>query len=170
MASLADRVQSLPAELVDKIIDLVFTPDLTSTITLTKDHKPPHLLHVNRSTRASFAEAYYSNTPVEMPKEEYRLRLGSFLRSLPPAHRLFINKIHIMRDLDEHRLLWSSLRAGDLLEKQVKVFLQFFGTSIDKEQILQAHTEVRISVFNGANIITASKGRPGKCGTFWYFQ
>lgn len=60
MDNLNTRVQSLPAELFHEIYIHTFTAS-SSLRTIDKDYKPPHLLQVNRHSRALFAKSYYGS-------------------------------------------------------------------------------------------------------------
>lgn len=52
------RLNAPPAELFNNVFALTFTTD-RHVHTIEKTYKPPSCLHVNRSTRATFAKSYY---------------------------------------------------------------------------------------------------------------
>ena len=58
-----DLMRALPQELFTEIYDLVFaTPLKDHCVRIDQDYKPPVQLQVDRTSRAAYAESYYSNT------------------------------------------------------------------------------------------------------------
>jgi len=58
--SLAELVQSLPAELYTEIYQLTFTESYVKAIPITYALAPPSILQVDRASRAIGAASYYS--------------------------------------------------------------------------------------------------------------
>ncbi|KAK4617439.1 hypothetical protein CLAFUW4_11855 [Fulvia fulva] len=56
------RLEALPQELYDQIYDFTFTCGTVHVIT--KSWRPSHLLYVDRSSRNTFANAYFSSSSI----------------------------------------------------------------------------------------------------------
>ena len=86
--SFIDRVQNLPAEIYNQILDLTFAVDFKATCRIDKDYTPPSILQVSRTLRALLSPVFYKNTTfvvVEDVTAKNRLEsLTLWLRSLSP--------------------------------------------------------------------------------------
>lgn len=83
MEDLATRVQDLPVELYNDILDLMLTPD-AKFVTIKDDYEPPTQLQISRATRERFAVRYYS-PPIAFAYYS-TLWLCRWLKSLPKEH------------------------------------------------------------------------------------
>lgn len=73
--SLKQRLESLPQELSNEIYNLTFTAD-PGVREITKTYLPPHLLRVDRASRALFGASYYGNDAVfRISGEDYDSRM-----------------------------------------------------------------------------------------------
>lgn len=59
------KIQRLPKELQDSIIDLTSILDVPTSVFVNDSYKPPVALQLNRRIRAKYAEKYYSTTVFE---------------------------------------------------------------------------------------------------------
>lgn len=94
---LANRVQSLPQELFDKIYDQVFTSAGGERINIdsSKTYKPPHLLAVDHKSRELFAKCYYSRNIFVIEVRPYSIdpiALG-WLKALSAEHCIFLYEL-----------------------------------------------------------------------------
>ncbi|KAK3708817.1 hypothetical protein LTR37_011338 [Vermiconidia calcicola] len=87
--ALAQGMQSLPAELYDKIYKEVFSYGKRSKFILNKSYKPPARLHVDRKSRNEFAQAYYGGTLFISNAETVPL----WLSSLPETHLDMLSEV-----------------------------------------------------------------------------
>lgn len=98
MDNLANRVQSLPQEIFDKIYLQVFThSDPGERVLVTSSYKPPTLLAVDRATREAFAENYFSRNifvlEISRPMYEMSATGKKWLRSLSTKHSAHIREV-----------------------------------------------------------------------------
>lgn len=120
MGEVAQRVQSLPAELYDKIYKEVFTFVISTenkthknytTDIANKNYKPPACLHVDRCSRTLFAQAYYANTVFITSPETIHL----WLRSIPSEHSEMLKEVQCIDQYLLHcppEYLWAMKRTG----------------------------------------------------------
>ncbi|KAK3705074.1 hypothetical protein LTR37_013441 [Vermiconidia calcicola] len=87
--ALAQGMQSLPAELHDKIYREVFSYGKRSKYILNKSYKPPARLHVDRKSRNEFAQSYYGHTLFISNAETVPL----WLSSLPETHLDMLSEV-----------------------------------------------------------------------------
>ena len=85
LRDLAQRVQDLPAELYDMVLEYTFAAD-EDRIVITDSYKPSKLLHVNRATRDLFAKNYYICTRFFIPVWEHLRTIDRFVTSLSIDH------------------------------------------------------------------------------------
>lgn len=90
--TLDDRIQALPRELQDAILEAWITIDSTTEITITESYKPPSQLHVSRSIRTSFATAYYAHTTFILHTYNFEMNIP-WLSSLSSEHRDLIQHL-----------------------------------------------------------------------------
>lgn len=96
-AEIRNGLTFFPQEIFDQIYDYVFTApsgtrNLSDTAQVRRDY---NLLHIDKTTRAMFAKSYYS-TVFEMladPHDGTGKILLSWLRILPEAHRVLVQKV-----------------------------------------------------------------------------
>lgn len=85
LEDLAQRVQNLPAELYDMVLEYTFTAD-EERIEITLAYKPPAQLQVSRATRELFAQDYYTTTRFVVPVWAHPMVVDRFVTSLSMAH------------------------------------------------------------------------------------
>ena len=103
MDELSGRIQALPAELYNLVFQYTFTADSSGKVVyVTSQHKPPSLLQVDRTSRATFARSYYgSNTifafrPAPEALSDYAQLSLLWVRSLAREHMVLISDIRVM--------------------------------------------------------------------------
>lgn len=88
--SLDDRIQALPQELQDGIVEAFLAVDSSATVKISPNYKPPMQLQVNRRLRSIFAKTYYSNSTFQFKDHVVTSR---WLLSLEFEHRACIQNI-----------------------------------------------------------------------------
>ncbi|CAK1358008.1 hypothetical protein CB0940_07334 [Cercospora beticola] len=94
-AELDHRIQALPQELQDEILDLTVAIKPT-TVVIDKSYKPPWQLAIDQALRRKVAQDYYSSTifVVEDGRAKPPL-LRSWLTSLPADHTHLVSEIRL---------------------------------------------------------------------------
>ncbi|KAK4494796.1 hypothetical protein PRZ48_014152 [Zasmidium cellare] len=91
--ALTVHVHNIPPELFEVIFDLVFETPNAAKVHIDANYKPPAQLQVSHATRASFANAYYSNTIFTYNQESY---IRKFFHNLPRQHLDLICRLHLI--------------------------------------------------------------------------
>lgn len=93
MATLAEAVQALPAELYDEIYRLMFTAPFDLIVNIDSMYKPPVELHVNSNSRKQFVKSYYGgNTIFYLPKD----LVPKWSRSLTRHHAHVLKEVRVV--------------------------------------------------------------------------
>ena len=95
---LSRRIQNLPQELYDKILDYTVSVDDISEIEICRSYKPPAQLRINRVIRDREAANYYANTKFTCNAwtlDQCAQMLGEWLRSIPVKHVCMIQNVGI---------------------------------------------------------------------------
>ena len=96
MDELTQRVQDLPGEVFNRILNLVFTCQ-PGTYEVNANYKPPALLGVSSDTRLVFGTTYYSSSAFVFDDKEL---IGKWLNSIGPDHKTVMKEIHFVADPD----------------------------------------------------------------------
>lgn len=140
------RVQSLPAELFNLVLDFVFIPSGTAAV-INRDYKQPSNLRVSRATRESLILDYYSNTTFAFRDGDSNL-LVTWLKSLSQAYRLAIRKVHITRERNMRRDI--DISPNWLLNsKLVRIWDECFYQELHPNDALSPGTMVTMEVLAG---------------------
>ncbi|KAK4613528.1 hypothetical protein CLAFUW4_09319 [Fulvia fulva] len=93
--SLEDRIQALPQELQDEILEQTIAIEPDTAIILSPSYRPPLGLHLNRKIRHKFASTYYSTTAfrAQISHISQLPTLNNFLSSLPAHHMQHLTKV-----------------------------------------------------------------------------
>lgn len=123
--SFVDRVQALPAELLDEIFELTFTLEPDTCVSINKSYEPPAYLQVNTALRQQLTHLYYAqNIFIFCSVHDVRMWLNSLSRSnLRVIKRLRYDKtftIHPQRD--KVMSILAGRREQEVLD-QVEAFL-----------------------------------------------
>lgn len=135
--ALSRRIQALPQELQDIILDFVLSvpPNDDGVVYISDAYKPPTGLQLNRKIRARFAKAYYGGDAiflVERPLNlEFRLwcfpRLERWFSKLEFSHSELINTIRmeINQSLPPYDLdFWLCPIRSGVLALEIPLLLQ----------------------------------------------
>lgn len=90
MASLTSRLQALPKELYEIIFKFTFMPK-SGSIKIDEEYQPPNNIQVNKLTRKTATELYYSQTTFKMDRD----LLVKFVTSLSYAHVRMLTDVTI---------------------------------------------------------------------------
>lgn len=93
MEDFIERLQSLPGELYNHIQALTLSTDFEKECDIAVDYQPPKVLHIDRSRRQLFAQAYYSETKFRFEDPEL---CRAWLKSLPKQHRYEIRGLKLI--------------------------------------------------------------------------
>ncbi|CAK3953891.1 Hypothetical predicted protein [Lecanosticta acicola] len=149
--SLTERVQALPAELFNRVLDYTFTlsPSNNDIVEVTKAYKPPAILQIDRASRAKLMGRYYDDKIFTLDVEDPG-GCVAWIHSLTSANRQAILQIRLdwlQRDKkpkfdDAHptvfhasRILHKRLDAGVWLEVRDKICYHTAtkGANMDRE-------------------------------------
>ncbi|USW57305.1 hypothetical protein Slin15195_G106240 [Septoria linicola] len=89
---LRELLDTLPAELYQRIYDMTFTAESTTVYPAHKDHRFPAMLQVDSISRKQFAQSYYTNTTFEFIEA---LDLAYWLDSLTCETQLLLRSIYL---------------------------------------------------------------------------
>ncbi|USW57068.1 hypothetical protein Slin15195_G103870 [Septoria linicola] len=99
--SLEDRIQSLPQELQDLILEAAFMSFSSDTIVhVTRDYTLPAALQINKATRAKVAAAYYSSQKFDCSTLSLFEDFSSWLRwlaSLDASHLPHLSHVRVLK-------------------------------------------------------------------------
>lgn len=107
LEDLAQRVQDLPAELYDMVLEYTFTAG-RERIEITPAYKPPPQLQVSRTTRDLFAKHYYTRARFFAPVWK---TIKAFVRSLSIAHIIMLSGEEVPDPEDDDLLTRNEWRA-----------------------------------------------------------
>ena len=85
LEDLAQRMQDLPVELYDMVLEYSFTAD-EERVGVSWSYKPPARLQVSRATRELFAKKYYSRTRFFLSSQQSIELADCLIESIPFAH------------------------------------------------------------------------------------
>ncbi|GIZ41803.1 hypothetical protein CKM354_000509600 [Cercospora kikuchii] len=135
--SLEHLLQALPQELQDMILGFTIITSPSIVRIETERYQPPPLLQINRATRATAAESYYSQTVFACTHEFHNnVEFIRWLRSIPARHRALINRIlippvlafprHAIATTFEH---WQIVRLSETQAKlaQMRFIIWYAG-------------------------------------------
>ena len=147
---LAQRVQSLPPELFNIVLAEVFTPD-TTTHKIDANYKPPKFLAVSRTTRETYAKAYYggldSSFVFELAVGKPIEPLYRWLKCLPLSHLRMLSQVKLVwtyvgvvrssrhsvasRMVFLKRRVKAELDAAGPERAEDRLCVKFYGTDVD---------------------------------------
>ena len=127
MDELSQRVQDLPPELFNMVLDYT-TLTMDDEVVIAKDMKIPVGLHINRAVRAAIAEKFYRNTIFVLPTSSRPSDLRKWLESMSANHLRAIRTIRLERryaftaatlDWAIKNTVRSLFREGLMIERSV---------------------------------------------------
>ena len=101
---LDNLMRTLPQELQDDILDYHLT-DVQEVVTITRNHRPPLQLAIDRATRQTFAKVSYAQStflfPLVAPDENTSstFRFLAWIESLADDHAVLIKRIRLVIEL-----------------------------------------------------------------------
>jgi hypothetical protein len=107
--TMAERVQSLPPELFNKIYEEVFTPPNSEIVKTTLSYRPSHLLAVDSASREKYAQAYYPKTTFDLTLVAW---MNTWLSALNKGHRKLVRAVQLIRGDDSHYAFQNQISAG----------------------------------------------------------
>ncbi|KAK4617917.1 hypothetical protein CLAFUW4_11807 [Fulvia fulva] len=105
---------TLPQELYDEIYTLTFTPS-SHTHAFSTSWQPPHLLHVDRASRALFAEKYFGTASTFTSRTSaviHFVTLAKWLSRLDPKHLELISSIMVTDVRPQGSQSWSQINPS----------------------------------------------------------
>ena len=130
MEDLSQRIQGLPAELYAHIYHRTFTADLGKPIIIRfGSYRPPHLLHVNRASRAQYASSFYGNTIFEISPQKPGIMAVSFrwLESMSDEHRGLLQDVRLLAaDFRVHGTPIKGTHIEDVLKNRLYILMGTF--------------------------------------------
>lgn len=92
--TLEDRIQALPQEMKDMILDFTVAVKPDQTVVIDREHKAPWQLQVNSATRKQYAPTYFRTSKFQSdPLHFYIGTFAKWLQAQSSSHRAIITTI-----------------------------------------------------------------------------